>query len=81
MTAVVSHRTSQEKNIDIVRHLRSIDSRVPIVMVSGIDREPQARAAGASAFLHPDEWLRIGSLLEEQLQRAGLGDVDGNRVA
>jgi hypothetical protein len=37
------------------------------VMVSGMDREEAALAAGADVFLHYDEWLRIGSVVEQLL--------------
>jgi hypothetical protein len=53
-----------------IRRLRNPDPKVPIIMVSGIDRTAKARAAEATAFLHSDEWLRIGSVVEQQLRRA-----------
>lgn len=40
---------------------------VPIVMVSGIDRTQPALAAGADRFLLYDEWLRIGTMVQELL--------------
>jgi cobyrinic acid a,c-diamide synthase len=51
----------------LVRILRAIDANVPIVMVSGIDRRQTALAAGAYAFLHYDEGLRIGTVVIELL--------------
>ena len=69
VTAVITHRTFEVEGVDLVRQLRAVDSRVPIIMVSGVDREEAALAAGATAFLHYDEWLRTGSVVEAHLPR------------
>lgn len=53
---------------ELVQRLRDADPKVPIIRVSGIDRTANARAAGATAFLHYDEWLRIGNVVEEHLR-------------
>lgn len=66
-SAIVTHRTFEVSNSDLVRMFRAVDPHVTIVMVSGIDREDAAQQAGADAFLHYDEWLRIGSVVEAQL--------------
>ena len=71
--AVITHRTFEVSGVELVRLLREADPEVPIVMVSGIDREAAALAAGANAFLPYDEWLRIGlvveALIEKRLRR------------
>ena len=67
LIAIITHRTFDVGGIDLVRRLRDADPHVPIIMVSGIDREAAALAAGADAFLHYDEWLRIGSVVEAVL--------------
>src|SRR5581483_800821 len=59
--ALVVHRAAGIDGITLVRELRQANAAVPIVMVSGIDRTKEALAAGASRFLHYDEWLRIGT--------------------
>ena len=41
-------------------------------------REDQARAAGADAFLHYDQWLRIGSVVEEHRRQAEETDASEN---
>ena len=71
VTAVITHRTFEIAGIDLVRRFRDIDGVVPIVMVSGIDREQAALAAGASSFLPYDEWLRIGTVVEKHLAALG----------
>ena len=63
LTAIVAHRTYDCDGIDLIATLRQANASVPIVMVSGIDRTPQALAAGANAFLNYDEWLRIGTIV------------------
>ena len=69
LAAIVTHRTFEMTGIELVQRLRDADPKVPIVMVSGIDREDEARASGADAFLHYDQWLRIGSVVEEHLRQ------------
>lgn len=69
LAAIIAHRTFEMNGAELVRRLRDADPEVPIVMVSGIDREEQARSAGADAFLHYDQWLRIGSVVGQH-QRA-----------
>jgi DNA-binding NarL/FixJ family response regulator len=71
LAAIITHRTYQMEGAELVRRLREADPKVPIVMVSGIDRSAAARAAGANAFLHYDEWLRVGSVVEAHLRLAG----------
>lgn len=67
VAAIITHRTFDVLGTDLVRLFRAAAPKVPIVMVSGMDREEAALAAGANRFLHYDEWLRIGSVVEELL--------------
>jgi hypothetical protein len=67
VSAIITHRTFDTPGADLVILFRKAGGRVPIVMVSGIDRADVSRAAGADRFLHYDEWLRIGSVVEELL--------------
>lgn len=65
LSAIITHRTFEMEGIELVRQFRAANPRVPVVMVSGIDREEAALAAGANRFLPYDEWLRIGTLVEK----------------
>jgi DNA-binding NarL/FixJ family response regulator len=67
LSAIITHRTVEETGADLVRQFRADHPRMPIIMVSGIDRQEAALAAGATCFLHYDEWLRIGSVVETHL--------------
>ncbi len=65
LAAIVCHRTTETAGITLLREIRALNSHVPLVMVSGIDRTNQALAAGADRFLLYEEWLRIGTVVEE----------------
>lgn len=47
--------------------IRALDSNIPIVAVSGLDRAQLAWPQGATAFLLYDEWLRVGSVVADAL--------------
>jgi hypothetical protein len=64
-----------------VQRLREVGADVLIVMVSGMDRKAEALAAGANAFLHYDEWLRIGSLVESLLHDRQRPPAEASDVA
>lgn len=68
VTAIITHRTFDSSGADLVRTFRNCNRQVPIVMVSGVNRASDARDAGADCFLHYDEWLRIGTVVDELLQ-------------
>lgn len=76
LAAIITHRTYDMLGAELVRRLRDADPRVPIVMVSGIDRESEALAAGANCFLHYDEWLRIGSVVEQHMRPSNETDQE-----
>jgi DNA-binding NarL/FixJ family response regulator len=69
--AIIAHRTFEMEGGELVRRIREADPKVPIIMVSGIDRSATAKTAGASAFLHYDKWLLIGNVVEEHLRPKG----------
>lgn len=71
LTAIVAHRTLNVSGAELVQQLRAANPTVPILMVSGINREDQARAAGANQFLSSDEWLRLGTVMETLLAQTG----------
>ncbi|PTX92684.1 response regulator [Opitutus sp. ER46] len=80
VACIVTHRTFETAGADLVRALREVDPDVPIVMVSGIDREKAALDAGATSFLNYDEWLRIGSIVEVHMaSRDRAEDAKGDR--
>jgi DNA-binding NtrC family response regulator len=68
LSAIVTHRTFDTPGVELVQQLREADPNVPIIMVSGVNRESDAIAAGATSFLHYDEWLRIGAVVEANLR-------------
>jgi CheY-like chemotaxis protein len=72
LTAIVVHRATEIGGIPLLRELRAIASSVPIVMVSSIDRREAAMASGANAFLLYDEWLRIGTVMANLINRPDL---------
>jgi CheY-like chemotaxis protein len=65
LAAIISHRTTETAGITLLREIRAINTHVPMVMVSGVDRTNLALAAGADRFLLYDEWLRIGTIVDE----------------
>jgi DNA-binding NtrC family response regulator len=69
VACIITHRTFETPGADLVRQLREVDPDVPIVMVSGLDREKAAMAAGATSFLSYDEWLRIGTIVEQHVTK------------
>ncbi|HUR56521.1 MAG TPA: hypothetical protein VM029_02345 [Opitutaceae bacterium] len=76
LKAIISHRTTEMLGVELVEKFREADVSVPIVMVSGIDRTQPALAAGADRFLLYDEWLRIGTVVQQLLaERESRGPV------
>ena len=69
LSVIITHRTSEMSGTDLVKEFREINPEVPIIMVSSVDRREAALAAGATTFLLYDEWLRVGAVVEELLQR------------
>lgn len=70
LSAIIAHRAADLDGITLIRELRSANSTVIILMVSGLDRTESAIRAGATCFLNYDEWLRVGSLVTDLLARA-----------
>lgn len=69
LDAIIAHRAADVDGLTLIRLLRGINSVVPIVMVSGLDRSAAALEAGANLFLHYDEWLRIGTVVADLLAK------------
>ena len=75
LAGIVSHRTTEMLGVELVRAFRALNAAIPIVMVSGIERGAEALAAGADAFLLFDEWLRVGTVVQDLMaRRAGAGE-------
>jgi DNA-binding NarL/FixJ family response regulator len=78
VACIVAHRTFETPGAELVQQLREVDPAVPIVMVSGMDRAQAALDAGATSFLNYDEWLRIGTVVEQHMAaRDAKEDEDG----
>lgn len=67
LSAIITHRTREYYGTELVEKFRQVNERVPIVMVSGIERTEPALAAGADRFMLYDEWLRVGTVVKELL--------------
>lgn len=67
LSAIITHRTREYFGTELVEKFREVNTDVPIVMVSGIERTAPALAAGADRFMLYDEWLRIGTLVKDLL--------------
>lgn len=61
--AMIVHRAADADGVSVTRLLRAVNGTAPLVLVSGIDRTEEARAAGATCFLDYGEWLRLGTLV------------------
>ena len=70
LAVIVTHRTAEYFGTELVEKFREVNSSVPIVMVSGIERTAPALAAGADRFMLYDEWLRIGTIVKDLLADA-----------
>lgn len=64
---IIAHRSVDLDGLTLVRSLRQANPVVPIIMISGVDRTPQALEAGATVFHNYDEWLRIGTVAAQIL--------------
>ena len=69
LSAIVAHRTYDYDGATLIGLLRRARPEVPLVMVSGHDHATKARNIGADAFLHYDEWLRIGTVVSEVMEQ------------
>jgi CheY-like chemotaxis protein len=65
--AVLSHRAVGADPVTLIRGIRAVNTAVPILAVSGVDRAAEVIPAGANRFLNYDEWLRVGTVVAEVL--------------
>ncbi len=64
---IILHRTNDADAVSLVKAVRGVNTETPIIVVSGVDRSEVVLRAGANGFLNFDEWLRIGSVVEDVL--------------
>jgi CheY-like chemotaxis protein len=67
LVAVISHRAADMEGIELIAQLRQRNPRVPLVMVSGRDRQADAIAAGADCFVPFEDWRRICDILRPMM--------------
>jgi DNA-binding NarL/FixJ family response regulator len=67
VSAVIIHRTFDTSAPELITQLREINASIPYIVVSSIDRRDDVIKAGARTFLLYDEWLRLGTVVEECL--------------
>jgi DNA-binding NarL/FixJ family response regulator len=65
--AVVIHESKSEAAVRAVGRLRAVNPQLPIIVVSNVDRSTDILQAGATAFVHFDEWLLLGNALARAL--------------
>ena len=68
--AIIVHRAADMDGVRLTKALREAMPQGLIVMVSGYDRAKEAAAAGATLFLSYDEWLRVGTVVADELIKA-----------
>lgn len=68
LDAVIVHRAADVDGTTLTKLLRDSNPAVMIVMVSGYDRSKEALGARATSFLSYDEWLRIGTVVSDELK-------------
>ena len=64
LAAIVVHRVAGLDHGETVNALRAVDNAVPIVMISGSDRQSVARESGATCFHLYDQWRTIPGVVK-----------------
>lgn len=67
LSAAIVHKAEDADGLFVVDALRGALPAVPIVYLSSVERQKEAKAAGATAFLLYDQWLRLGTLVGDLL--------------
>lgn len=71
--AVVLHRADEQSAVEMIEQFVKIAPDVPVIGVSGVARSGALLSAGAVGFLNYEEWLRIGTVVQNLLhQREGI---------
>lgn len=63
LAAVVVHRALGLDNGETVKALRAVNASVPILLISGGNREAVAKECGANRFHPYDRWQEISSIV------------------
>jgi ActR/RegA family two-component response regulator len=69
-TVIIVHRVGEHAGTEVVAMVRKANPSAPLLAVSGYDRTQQFLAAGATRFLNYDQWLLVGSVVEELMGNA-----------
>ena len=64
VAAIVVHRLAGLNHAETVNAIRVLRMAVPIVMISGSDRQAIAKESGATCFHHYDEWRSIPGVVK-----------------
>lgn len=67
--AIIVHRAADADGAATIRRLLAVQPDALVLMVSGTDRSKEALAAGAVTFLNYDEWLRLGTVVAEEMNK------------
>jgi response regulator RpfG family c-di-GMP phosphodiesterase len=68
LSLAIVHRSAHDDCAALIRRLRPLNPRLPLLAVSGYDRREQVMGDGANGFLHYDAWLSVGRVVEELLK-------------
>lgn len=63
LAAVVVHRALGLDNGETVKAIRAVNASVPILLVSGSNREAVAKESGANRFHPYDRWQEISAVV------------------
>lgn len=66
----IVHRVGGEDAATVVKRIKERRPRVPVIMVSAVDRRQEAAEAEADEFLLFEQWLMLAPTVERLLQRA-----------
>jgi DNA-binding NtrC family response regulator len=61
---VLTHRTAKLAGAELVRSIRDLHPRVPIIAMGDPGEEAKVLAAGATGYLDYAAWLRLGLLVK-----------------
>jgi DNA-binding NarL/FixJ family response regulator len=64
----------------LIDAIRQRDERVPVLILSEVDCSEHLAADGMAGFLHFEEWLSVGSVVEELLKKHNAGRWNSPRA-
>lgn len=67
---ILVHRAGEMDIESLILSIRGVAPDAPIIALSGFDRSKEALAAGATKFLNYDQWLLMGTAVEDAVIRA-----------